>query len=229
MSKAGPGTTLKDRLLGFAWGHLVLSLPVGLVLTVVWTALLFLLLLLEESWVVQLLWYGVPPLFMACYFPVGAAAARKRGWREKPERRVLVLSVLLPALAAWAWAAAGLCLFWTTEDGNVYQARSFVAVITATVLLGAPSVLLAGSLWTWGVHALKGLGLLGPGPAWTVLTVGVLAAGQLPSLLFTFGSLWQARRASPVEQGGMRGNLPATTMISDCQPEKNSEPEEGER
>ncbi|WP_294548190.1 hypothetical protein [uncultured Pseudoflavonifractor sp.] len=229
MSKAGPGTTLQGRLLGFACGQLALSLPVGLVLAVAWIALLFLLFLLEENRVVQLLWYGLPPLLMACYFPAGAVAARVRGWRETPERRVLVLSVLLPALAAWAWAAAGLCLFWTMEDGNVYQAWMFFGAIYASFLLGAPSVLLAASLWTGGIQVLEGLGLLRPGSAWGVLVVGVLAAGLLPSLLFTFGSLRQARRASTVEQGGMRGNLPATAMSSDCQPEKNSEPEEGER
>lgn len=205
MGQIAPGTTLKDRLLGFACGHLVLSVPVGLVLNVVWVALLFLLFLVEENRLVQLLWYGVPPLLMACYFPAGAVTARVRGWREAPERRVLALSVVLPALAAWAWAAAGLCLFWTTEDGNVLQAWLFFGVISATFLLGAPSTLLAVSLWTGGARALEGLGLLGPGPAWAVLAAGVLAAGLLPSLLFTLGSLWQARRAGrrhSIEQGG---------------------------
>ena len=194
-NQTAPGTALRDRLLGFACGHLVLSVPVGLVLNVVWVALLFLLFLVEENRLVQLLWYGVPPLLMACYFPAGAVTARVRGWREAPERRVLALSVVLPALAAWAWAAAGLCLFWTTEDGNVLQAWLFFGVISATFLLGAPSSLLAVSLWTGGARALEGLGLLGPGPAWAVLAAGVLAAGLLPSLLFTLGSLWQARRA----------------------------------
>ena len=49
MGQIAPGTTLKDRLLGFACGHLVLSVPVGLVLNVVWVALLFLLFLVEGN------------------------------------------------------------------------------------------------------------------------------------------------------------------------------------
>ena len=113
-------------------------------------------------------------LLMLAYVPAGLYTARRRAW-SRPGTKLAVLSVLLPALTAWAWEGIAVaCLY---NEATAWVA--FVLIIAATVF-AAPSfcfMFFAVLLAFLGDESIP------------LLLFFMFLAGLLPPLLFYLGTL----------------------------------------
>lgn len=165
-----PCTSQRERFLGFATGHILLSL-----LTV---GILPALLAIGDlpPWAAGLCGGGL----MAAYFPAGCLASFTEEWASPRSEKEKILAVLLPALVAWAWVGVVFLALFLEEEAL------FWAVFVLSMFLAAPSSLFSilAMIFLSGPYA-AGLG---------GLLAGGLLSGFLPPLLFALGSFWQSAR-----------------------------------
>ena len=175
---------VKRRFLGFAGGHLVLSVLGHMAAWMV-------LLLIVATGAMWALAAGL----MLLYVPVGALAARAGKW-PLPGRREGALAVLLPALCAWVWAFGGWALLTAGLDPlSVVSAY----LLLSTALLASPSFYMMLAILT---DVPGGMG------DWALLWYGgIFLAGLLPPLLFFLGSLLGARRHTPENEDEKGGEM----------------------
>ena len=156
-------TSLRDRFLGFAGGHFLLS-AMGVLGA-------FALLGGGEGWGA-----AVVAVLMLLYVPMGTAAAALLKW-SRPTAREWLQAVALTGGVACLWGFGGFALCWAGPLAYL----GFLALLS-TAFLASPSFCLM--LWV----GLDGLNVTGLSlwPRWYLATV---AAALLPPVLFFLGTL----------------------------------------
>lgn len=175
-------TSVRARFGWFAIGHFCVS-AIGLG----GMALFFSVMDLWAGWANggMLLPWTLCAALMALYLPAGYLCAKHRKW-SRPSHQRSVLAVLLPALAAWGFAAVGLALSFIDETSS------------AGLMLLASSAIWASPSFVLMLLSMVGLFLTGGGLLDGFFFIFLFFAGLLPPFLFHLGAI---RGAKPVDNG----------------------------
>lgn len=182
----GSYTPQRERFLGFALGHFLLSLLTVLLL---WLGGA----LYRGEAFTQWVNAAIPLLAVAAYLPAGYGISALRKWTPANTKREKFLSFALPTAVAWGWVTVVLITMTARIEALVS------VVFTLSLFLAAPSCLLVLGLLLscdWLLFAENGLAALG---------LCGLIAGLLPPFLFALGSFWQTERRTKRKEAAQNG------------------------